>query len=247
MPVFFMKADALGQRDKAAGDGGGARAAIGLQHVAIDDDLAFAQRRKIARPRASERPDQALDFLGAAGLLARRRLAPHALMGGAGQHAIFRRHPALAGALQEGRRFFLQAGGDQDMGVAEFDQAGAFGMLGNARFQADGAHLHRGARLERRMGVYILKLEVVGGYLAALAGPRPIGPPARVNNHMIYQRLDTWIRSTSRLTYAGPGRAPARSLPPSGGSLPGLGRAGGLAHPVPAPAADRCRPPRSAM
>ena len=54
-------------------------------------------------------------------------------MGGARQHAIFRRHPALAGAFQEGRRFFFQAGGDQHMGVAEFDQAGAFGMAGNAR------------------------------------------------------------------------------------------------------------------
>ncbi len=64
------------------------------------------------------------------------RLAPHALMGGAGQHAIFGRHPALAGALEEGRRAFFQAGGDQHMGVAELDQAGAFGMVGNARFEA---------------------------------------------------------------------------------------------------------------
>ncbi len=39
---------ALCQRDKAAGDRGGARAAIGLDHVAIDDDLPFAQRCKIA-------------------------------------------------------------------------------------------------------------------------------------------------------------------------------------------------------
>ena len=31
MPVFFMKREALCQRDKAAGDRGGARAAIGLQ------------------------------------------------------------------------------------------------------------------------------------------------------------------------------------------------------------------------
>ena len=27
------------------------------------------------------------------------------------------------------------------MGVAEFDETGAFGMFGDARFEADGAHL----------------------------------------------------------------------------------------------------------
>ena len=62
-------------------------------------------------------------------------------MGGARQHAVFRRHPALAGALQERRRFFFQAGGDQHMGVAEFDEAGAFGMAGEAGLEADGAQL----------------------------------------------------------------------------------------------------------
>ena len=45
--------------------------------------------------------------------------------------------------LQEGRGLFLQAGGDQHMGIAEFDQAGAFGMRGDARFQADGAQAGR--------------------------------------------------------------------------------------------------------
>ena len=34
------------ERDIAAGDRGGARAAIGLQHVAVDADLALAQQRR---------------------------------------------------------------------------------------------------------------------------------------------------------------------------------------------------------
>jgi len=85
--------------------------------------------------------DEALNLLRAAGLLARRRLAPHALMRGAGQHAVFGRDPALAGALQEGWRLFFQAGRDQHMGVAEAHKAGSLGMLGEAGFQADGAHL----------------------------------------------------------------------------------------------------------
>ena len=78
--------------------------------------------------------------------------------------------------LQEGRRFLLQAGGDQHMGIAEFDQTGAFGMLGNARFEADGAQLI-GARLEGRMGLYTLKFGSCGGYLAALPArvARPVG------------------------------------------------------------------------
>ena len=66
------------------------------------DDLALAQRRHVD-DGAQAAADQALDFLGAAGLLAGRRFAPHAVMGGARQHAVFRRHPALAGAAQETR------------------------------------------------------------------------------------------------------------------------------------------------
>jgi hypothetical protein len=62
-------------------------------------------------------------------------------MGGAGQHAVFGRHPALAGAAQESRRCFLEAGGAQNMGIAELGQAGTFGVLGNTRFKGHAAHL----------------------------------------------------------------------------------------------------------
>jgi len=135
---------ALSERDEAAGDGGGAGPAVGLQHIAVDGDLAFTQRRQIAH-RTQGAAYQALNLLGAARLFAGGGLAPHAIMGGAGQHAIFRRHPALARALQKGRGFFFQAGGDQNMGVAEFDQTGAFGMAGKAGGQGNGAHLIGGA------------------------------------------------------------------------------------------------------
>ena len=52
---------------------------------------------------AERAPDQPLDLLRAARLLAGRSLAPRALGGGARQHAVFRRHPALAAALQPWR------------------------------------------------------------------------------------------------------------------------------------------------
>ena len=62
-------------------------------------DLPLAQRLHVDhRPQGAA--DQALDFLRAARLLARRGLAPAAGVGGARQHAVFRRDPALALAAQ---------------------------------------------------------------------------------------------------------------------------------------------------
>ena len=101
-PLLDQLWQRLMQRDIAAGDRGGARAAIGLQHVAIDRDLALAQRGEIG-DGAQDAADQALDFLGAARLLAARRLAVGAGMGRARQHAVFRRDPAAPGVAQERR------------------------------------------------------------------------------------------------------------------------------------------------
>jgi heat-inducible transcriptional repressor len=130
--------DAMMQRHPAAGDRGGAGAAVGLEDIAIHRDLALAERGEI--DRHAQRPaDQPLDLLGAAGLLAARRLAPHALGGGARQHAVFRRHPAAPQAAQPRRHPVLERGGAQHVGVAEAHQARALGMPGDARFQADGA------------------------------------------------------------------------------------------------------------
>ena len=81
------------KRDPGAGDRGRARAAIGLQHVAIERDLALAQRLQIG-DGAQAAADQALDFLRAAGLLAGGRFAPRARMGRARQHAVFGGDPA---------------------------------------------------------------------------------------------------------------------------------------------------------
>src|SRR5216684_8218749 len=62
------------QGDIAAGDRRRARPAIGLEDVAIDADLPLAERLQIGD--GAQRPaDQALNFLGAAALLAARRLA----------------------------------------------------------------------------------------------------------------------------------------------------------------------------
>ncbi len=50
-----------------------------------------------------------------------------------------RRHPALALAAQEGRHLALDGGGAEHFGLAHADEAGAFGMAGEAGFEADGA------------------------------------------------------------------------------------------------------------
>src|SRR5437773_9979467 len=52
---------------RSAGDGGGARAAIRLQHVAIDGDGALAERLEV-RHRPERAADQPLDLLGAPAL-----------------------------------------------------------------------------------------------------------------------------------------------------------------------------------
>jgi hypothetical protein len=106
------------QRHPGAGDGGGARAAVGLDHVAVQRDLPLAQRLHIDH-RPHRAADQALDFLGAARLLSLSRFAATAGVGGAGQHAVFRGHPALALAAQEARHALVHAGGDQHLGMAE--------------------------------------------------------------------------------------------------------------------------------
>ena len=81
--------------DEGARDRCRARAAVGLEHVAVDLDRALAQARKID-DRAHRPPDEPLDLLRAARLLAARRLAIAARVRRARQHAVLGREPALA-------------------------------------------------------------------------------------------------------------------------------------------------------
>ena len=135
----------LVQRDEAAGDRGGARAAVGLQHVAIDHDLPLAKAARSVTAR-NERPIRRWISCVRPDCLPDRGLAPHALAGGARQHAVFRRHPAAPRAAQERRRRVLDAGGAQHMGVAELDQARTLGVLEHAGFEADTRAFGRNGR-----------------------------------------------------------------------------------------------------
>ena len=133
-------ADGVGKRNEPPANRRGARAAVGLENVAVNRDSAFAERGQIDH-RTQRAADEALDFHGAPLLFATRGFAHGALVRGARQHAVFRRDPALVFAAQERRHFFFHAGGAKDVGVAAADERRAFGVFIDTAFDADGAKL----------------------------------------------------------------------------------------------------------
>jgi len=132
------------ERHIGARDGGRARAAVGLDHVAVQRDDALAERGAV-HAGAQRAPDEALDLHGAPALAAARGFALGAVGGGAGQHAVFGGDPALALAAKPRRHAFLDGRGAQHLGVAEGNQHGALGVAGVMAFDADGAQLVGGA------------------------------------------------------------------------------------------------------
>ena len=127
----------VGERDIAAGDRRGARAAVGLQHVAVERDGAFAERGHVHH-RTQAAADEPLDLLRPPGLLAFGGLARRAAVRGARQHAVLGGDPALTAAAQEARHAVLDARGAQHARVAERHQHRAFRVAGVAALEADG-------------------------------------------------------------------------------------------------------------
>src|SRR5690606_33985716 len=80
------RADGVDEGDERAGNAGGAGAAVGLQHVAVDGDGAGAEGFEVG-DGAETAPDEALNFAGATVDLA-GPLARLAGAGAAGQHAV---------------------------------------------------------------------------------------------------------------------------------------------------------------
>ena len=144
--------DREGERDPRAGDRRHARAAIGLQHVTVDRDRALADAGEV-HGGAQRADDQALDLLAAPAGIA---LAPG--VGGAGQHGVFGRQPALALALalalagHPPRDGVLDAGRAQHPGVPELDQGRALRVLLKVRDVLEGAELVGPAAVEAHDG-----------------------------------------------------------------------------------------------
>ena len=91
------------QRDVAAADRGAARAAVGLQDVAVDPHRALAERLEVD-DRAQRAADQPLDLDRAAVGAAARGVALLALARRGGQHPVLGADPAAPGAAQPARR-----------------------------------------------------------------------------------------------------------------------------------------------
>src|SRR5581483_5253835 len=129
------------ERYVAAGDGGGARPAVGLQDLAVDDDAARAQRLQVDR-RPQRAPDEALDLEGATAGTALQALAAAALGRGAREHGVLGGDPTLLLAEQVPRHALLDRREAQHLRVAERDARGAFGELRHADLD-----LHRPQRV----------------------------------------------------------------------------------------------------
>src|SRR5439155_2555487 len=95
-------ADRVAQRDVRAGDGRRTGTAVGLQHVAVEDDGVLAERLQVdARPQAA--PDQAGDIMGTPTDAPLHALPVATGVRGARQHRVLGGHPAEPGTLAPAR------------------------------------------------------------------------------------------------------------------------------------------------
>src|SRR5262249_5214749 len=122
-------------RDPRAGDRRDARAAVGVQDIAVDRDRALAERAEIDRG-AQRAADQPLDLLAAAA-----RIALATRVGRARQHRVLGGEPALPLAGEERRHAVLDRRRAQDVRVAELDERRAFGVLLEAGLDRERAEL----------------------------------------------------------------------------------------------------------
>ena len=133
----------VGERHEAAGDGGRARAAVGLQHVAVERDGALAQAPSGPTTARSERPISR--WISWVRPLCLPRAASRAMRvcvarGSMPYSAVIQPWP-----LPRRKRWHavLDARRAQHLRVAELDQHRAFGVLGVAAREAHRPQLHR--------------------------------------------------------------------------------------------------------
>src|SRR5437868_11398754 len=93
-------ADGVGERDKAAGDGGGSRSPIGLYDLAVDHHAPRPERLQVDR-RAKRSADEALDLEGAPAGASRDAFALAPLRRAPREHRVLSGDPAGALAFEE--------------------------------------------------------------------------------------------------------------------------------------------------
>ncbi len=135
------------QCDPGAGDRGGAGAAIGLQHVAVDDDRVLAERLRVD-DGPQRAPDQSRDLVGATADAALDALSVVPAVRGAREHGVLGRDPALALAGQPARDAVGEGGGAQHLGAAEADQCRSLGVRAPTALDRDLTKLIGGAAVD---------------------------------------------------------------------------------------------------
>jgi hypothetical protein len=120
---------------------------VGLQHVAVQHDGVLAECL-VVDDGAQGPADEAADLVGAAADAALDGLAVAAGVGGPGEHGVLGGDPPFAAALAPAGDAFGDGGVAEDLGVAEGDEDGAFGVLAPAAFDGDGAELLGGAAVD---------------------------------------------------------------------------------------------------
>ena len=116
------------------------RAAVRLNDITVDDNLALAQRLHIS-DCAQRAADQTLNLRAAAVKLELGNITAVSGIGRARQHAVFRRDPAAPGALDMRRDIFLYRCIADHLGVAHGNEHGALRMHRKIGYNLHFAHL----------------------------------------------------------------------------------------------------------
>ena len=104
------------------------RPAVGLDDVAVDDDLPFADGPEVGHgPQGAA--DETLDLLRPSGDAAGGPLALRPFCGGAGEHGVLGGDPAPPRPPEEGRDPLFDRGRGQDARPPDFDQGRAVGEV----------------------------------------------------------------------------------------------------------------------
>ncbi len=132
----------MSESQARAGNGSGARAAIGLEDVAIDPNGALADFLQIDRG-AEGTADQALNLAAAAVEFSLRDVTRLSRSGGIREHGIFGCEPTAGDALlsHPARDALFDHRATDDARLTHRDEDGAAGVRGDAEFERDRADL----------------------------------------------------------------------------------------------------------
>src|SRR5450756_974707 len=123
-PFVEHRVECGAKGDVGAGYGGGTRATVRFQRVAVDPERPIVERGEVHH-RAQRPADEPLDLHGAASGPAEDHLAGTARGRRAGQHRVLRRHPSPVAPFEEVRHTVLVGNSAYDPRAPELDQHGA--------------------------------------------------------------------------------------------------------------------------